>query len=539
MNLNEIKIEENFIRDNLYNPTFQQHPMNTDPYFNLIEITEEIWNIICLNILQIKKDSTLYFPEARLSLRKRITRSWDEITKLAKNNDIDKYFGDNADFVFMAGGAVLSTLLCVHRKDIDYFTIKEIMPYEIKTDGFEISPGVINFAHNRQLIKRLYKIPHEIVHSFDIDCCAILINRHGQIYGSKRAIYSMMTGINTVDFNYLSPSYEWRLIKYSTRGFSVSVPGVVNCDNIELVNQRTEYGLCVPDAVWSVADINDILVGSVLKALLMNATGFQKLLIASSVSDDHSLAKLANKQLSDYEAAKKDGNKVNGQIPLNDKFYQIDGTIFGDTYRGMLVEGEEKSRPFSKELESKILNIILSPYKKVKPGEQTTSTFHKIVLSDPNEWYKLDKSSLFEKTLYTMLYFKRIHDPPQLYDEKVLWFGPNTINLFVYHLARLVLNNKIYDEFNGFKITQQKIAYGEYMPKSITYRNKVYELNTGDQNNIIETFLRINTDFKTFSNEELELLNALLIKTRTKENNDRFSRRSDTIPIIETRNQTK
>lgn len=272
MNLEEIKIEENFIRDNLYKTEYSQHAMNTDPYYNLVEITEDMWNYICLNILQIKKDPTLYFPKARMELRKRITRSWEDILKLAKQNKIKYYFGDNADYVFMAGGSVLATLLTVRYQDTDYFATKEIMPHEIRTNysGLEVTPQIINFDYKKQLIKRLYKLPHEIVHSFDIDCCAVLINRHGRIYGSKRFMYSLINGYNTVDFNYFSPSYEWRLIKYSTRGFSVSIPNIINCEGADLLYTKTEYGVCIPDSIWSFADIDDIL--NVYRNIVCNIT---------------------------------------------------------------------------------------------------------------------------------------------------------------------------------------------------------------------------------------------------------------------------
>ena len=262
MDLETIKMEENLIRDNLYKPEYDTHAMSTDPYYNLIEITEPVWLNICISILQIKEDRTLYFPKARLRLRKRITRSWEDIVKLAKTNKIQHYFGDNADNVFMAGGSALATLLTVPATDVDYFSTKEIRPDEIKSEfnKFEVTPHLINFDYKRQLIKRLYKVPHEIVHSFDIDCCAVLINRRGQIYGSKRFVYSLINGYNTVDFNYFSPSYEWRLIKYSNRGFSVYIRGVLNCEGADSLYTKTDQGLCIPDAIWGFADIDDILM---------------------------------------------------------------------------------------------------------------------------------------------------------------------------------------------------------------------------------------------------------------------------------------
>lgn len=439
MSLESIKEEENLIRDNLYNAAYAQHQMNKDPYYGLVEIDEEMWNNICFNILRIKRDPTLYFPDARLQLRKKITRSWEEISKLAKKNKIKKYFGENADSIFIAGGGALATLLTVHHKDIDYFSTKEIMPDQIRTkyQGFEVTQNLINFAHKRQLIKRLYKIPHEIVHSFDIDCCAVMINRTGNIYGSKRFVHSLVNGYNTVDFNYFSPSYEWRLIKYSTRGFSVYVHGAINCETSDSLYTETESGICIPDSIWNIADIDDILNGTMIKALLMNAKGLQKLLIASAVSGPStnnlldttsertmknsrpqrsvSITKLVSKQLSDYEEPQESGNSVHGKITINSKPYIVDGVISynetGDpvSYKGTLHKDKNsdngESRQFSQELEAKILNILLYPYRKVDPGKQTTSTFHKIVLDDPDEWYQLNKSDLFEEALYTLLYF--------------------------------------------------------------------------------------------------------------------------------------
>ena len=558
MSLEEIKVEENFVRDNLYKNEYAQHLMNTDPYYNLVEITEEMWNYLCLSILQIKKDPTLYFPSARLQLRKRITRSWEDIVKLAKDNKIKHYFGNNADYVFIAGGSVLATLLTVKHQDVDYFATKEIMPHEIRPNRhypkFEVTPQIINFDHKRQLIKRLYKVPHEIVHSFDIDCCAVLINKHGRIFGSKRFIYSLVNGYNTVDFNYFSPSYEWRLIKYSTRGFSVAVPGIINCNDEELLYKKIEYGVCIPDSIWSSGDIDDILNGTMLQALLMNAKGLEKLLIASAVANpttDHvldntsersmrnnrpdrrspSITRFVAKQLSDYEEPKETGYSVSGKIQIGKVIYAIDGLIsYGDdgvatTYKGTINKDNNKDdnkqiRRFSNELEAKIVGILASPYRKVSPGEQTTSTFHKIVLEDPNEWYKLDKSNLFEQALYTLLYFKRVSDIPDLYDEKVSWFDQynatnpyKSVNLFIYHVARLVLNNRIYDKFNGFEIVQLKVAYGDYIPRAIIYDNRTYNLSKGDQKEILNGLLVIGTEYNILSEDEINILNALIIRT--------------------------
>jgi len=91
--------------------------------------------------------------------------------------------GDNGDHVFIAGGRALATLLTVHWTDTDYFTTKEITPDEIgsKYDRITVTPHVIKFDDKKQLIKTLYRVPHEIIHSFDIDCCSVLINKDLQV----------------------------------------------------------------------------------------------------------------------------------------------------------------------------------------------------------------------------------------------------------------------------------------------------------------------------------------------------------------------
>lgn len=564
MSMNEIdaiKIEENDIRNNLYNPQYANHAMNADPYYNLIKITEDIWNSICISILQIKEDPTLYFPDSRLKLRKKISRSWKDIEILAKNNKIEYHFGDNAGHVFIAGGKVLSTLLTVSCNDTDYFTTKEIHPWEIKSDNgnFIVSPNVITFDYNKQLIKRLYKLPHEIVHSFDIDCCSVLINKDGEIYGSKRFVYSLINGYNTVDFNYFSPSYEWRLIKYSNRGFSVYVPYILNCQDAELLYTKIQNSTCVPDSIWNYADVDDILRGSMLKAILINAKGFQKILIASAVgtSGDRTvnafsgnpnvlddsyqqdnnpkkiMTKLCTNQKSDYETSSVSCDAISGKININGKFYYLDGSIGYDdqkvpnSYKGLfIVPGERNKglREFSPSLTTKILNIFISPYRKVKPGEQTTSTFHKIVLENNNEWYQLNKDVLFEDSLYTFLYFSNITFPPSLYDEKVLWFGSDIINLFVYHFARLLLNNRIYSNFNNIEVSTIKIAYGDIRPRSLIYNGEEFIIPRGDSKGIFETFLIINNKYHIFTDKEHELLVSLSIRTK-----------EGKIPKIETR----
>lgn len=301
-------------------------------------------------------------------------------------------------------------------------------------------------------------------------------------------------------------------------------------------------GTCIPDAIWSYADIDDILGGTFLRSLLMNAKGLQKILLASAVANPvvesefegqpnkiiRKIHNLAAGQLSDYEEVSDPNDSISGKIVIGNSLYYLNGFIGYDeegnlnSYKGTLEKlksDDNSKREFSSNLRQKILNILNSPYRKVKPGEQTTSTFHKIILDDPNEWYQLEKARLFEEALYTFLYFKRVSSPPSLYDENVVWFGSECINLFVYHFARLALNNRIYDKFNNIEVTQLKIAYGEYIPKSLIYTSQLgaseeYPISGRDNRGIFETLLTIGSRHSIFTPRETDLLTSLYIRAK-------------------------
>ncbi|KAF7964563.1 hypothetical protein HWV62_5684 [Athelia sp. TMB] len=80
-----------------------------------------------------------------------------------------------------------------------------------------------------QIVLRLYQSPAEVLAGFDIDasCCAYDGDR---VWASPRAVIALMRQCNTVDMTRRSPSYEFRLAKYSRRGFEVYVPSLRRSD---------------------------------------------------------------------------------------------------------------------------------------------------------------------------------------------------------------------------------------------------------------------------------------------------------------------
>lgn len=99
-----------------------------------------------------------------------------------------------------------------------------------------------------QIILRHYKAPTEIVHGFDLDCCGILWDGTYRVVGShrvpnlwatERAVYAHEHHVNWFDPGRVSPSYAYRLSKYSLRGYKIMLPGfneeMIDSDKYEII----------------------------------------------------------------------------------------------------------------------------------------------------------------------------------------------------------------------------------------------------------------------------------------------------------------
>jgi len=73
--LSKIKIVEMEIRDYLYNDKYMNNKMNTDEYYNLIKINEQIWENICIGLIKLKQNNNLYFWKSQINLRKAVVKN--------------------------------------------------------------------------------------------------------------------------------------------------------------------------------------------------------------------------------------------------------------------------------------------------------------------------------------------------------------------------------------------------------------------------------------------------------------------------------
>ena len=92
------------------------------------------------------------------------------------------------------------------------------------TFSMKYSSGRPNYDNAKvQLIFRLYIAPTEIVHGFDLDCVGVLYDG-AKLWATERTLYAIEHKINWFDPTRASPSYAYRLAKYTIRGFSIGLP---------------------------------------------------------------------------------------------------------------------------------------------------------------------------------------------------------------------------------------------------------------------------------------------------------------------------
>ena len=100
---------EEHIRTSMYDPLFKQDRMNTDPYYGLIPITEELWEQLEISR---PKDPNLLFTRKLIE-----KRSWEQVQSSLQ--ELNPLF--SIDGLFVAGGRVFSALFGTPVNDIDLF----------------------------------------------------------------------------------------------------------------------------------------------------------------------------------------------------------------------------------------------------------------------------------------------------------------------------------------------------------------------------------------------------------------------------------
>lgn len=264
---------EKDMRDHMYLPGHEKR--YSDPTYGLNRITEQVWSKIKAE--KLPSNDLLFFENP---LKKAF---WDTIQE--KLDMLKPFF--SIPGVFIAGGAIFSILFDLPISDIDVFLygctpveaeekilqlieacrianyLKESPKCEVnweknvtkvvRTSNAITFPVVKKKLYsdetltgkiNVQIITRLYKTPSEVIHGFDVDCCSIGYNGENLLM-TDRARFALENGYNTVNLEYLSPSYSYRLAKYGSRGMGVKVSGF-DRSKINQVKLQNDYELHEP-----------------------------------------------------------------------------------------------------------------------------------------------------------------------------------------------------------------------------------------------------------------------------------------------------
>lgn len=334
--------------------------------------------------------------------------------------------------VLIAGGAVFHMLYDVPLKDIDIFLI-DMTESEATTFVRELlerfnehkivrtkNAITISKSQDIQIILRLYKTVSEVLHGFDVDASCMGYHKN-KFYITERAQVALKYGVNRVNFNRLSPSYEYRLVKYARKGLSIMVP--------DFDPKRVRSDRLKEDAAYKTYIRNKANGLSILLFFDQKEKNVEKRIkwseeknVIQPITRDYviNVNLLDEKAQSDYNYTFDNSVGVNyedimietkkkasqnfvdrmRQIRFSNFLWEANNKIsYISNFKGpvedfldipeTVVDDINNIKHFKNRRVNVQWDVPPSiEWKVTNPGEQMTNTFHKIVLNDKSVWYK-------------------------------------------------------------------------------------------------------------------------------------------------------
>lgn len=71
-----------------------------------------------------------------------------------------------------------------------------------------------------QIVLKTFKSIEDVLGRFELDCCCVAYDGE-RVLAHPRAVRAIVTLVNLVDLAYWSPAFEFRAMKYVSRGFAI------------------------------------------------------------------------------------------------------------------------------------------------------------------------------------------------------------------------------------------------------------------------------------------------------------------------------
>lgn len=401
----EVDMRENMYRNNADHKYFES-------YYNLVTFDDVKFNKLYLLIEEAFQQGLL-FSNKKLKRREDSKIYFDLYDRIINE---DKR-------IAIAGGAIFSAIFKNTLQDIDIFLttkdskeatniVRELAKrcrasVIIRTEN---SVTMLDcFRHNQikrrgikiQVILRLYNSLSEVLHGFDVDCSCIGYDYTKTVRLTKRCQYALEKGINTVNFDRLSPTYEIRMVKYAARNMAIYVPNFQpDLVKQDLLNQDYE-ARNLSKLRMKYGPIEGLSVLLITNERAKHNKGFFSFLGRVLDFSDYTDEIQPSYGMAVEEIAAIEGfDELNVDLRVNLPY--VNYTYTGDTkihdYHWTFVTGSKNELEnvlFVPDRVMKLLKALKAfgdlprdiTWKTTKPGEQMTNTFHKIVLENVAEWY--------------------------------------------------------------------------------------------------------------------------------------------------------
>jgi len=251
-------------------------PDKENPVYGLIKLDNQVQEILRQKAIKALKSNLVRAGQHLVPSKEILQLSIDELTKAKDVKTIPWFYEfvnelpeDLSRHICIAGGSPLNMILsgyhadpgrAIHR-DVDVFIVgpedpidvtKQLFAHIEETPDLDISSALrtlhcvgLNLCKDMedklevQIILRNCLSPSEVVTGFELDASGVCYYQ-GSFYCTPRAYFAIENMTQRVDVDRISTAYEYRLAKYSQRGFAVQIPSRYDLSQVQIPDKLTD-----------------------------------------------------------------------------------------------------------------------------------------------------------------------------------------------------------------------------------------------------------------------------------------------------------